>query len=385
MIKSFLKLFSSLKLAVVCLSLLFILVLVTTFAQRYFGIYYAVSLFMTSWVITVTVPGFLNTNVFPLFPGGMLVSTILLINLIVTHFTRFKFSYQKLGIWLTHFSVILLIVGAAITHFTARESLLSLKEGESKAYSEHARFVELAIVDVQANQAKDILYSISEKSLKNMSVIQIKDLPFYIKIKKLYQNSELSMQNTAINPEITQGVGSIVKIKPLRVETRDNFRNTVTVIAEIFTLNHETLGTWLFSNGLNGPQELSLDNKRYLITIRPERFYEDYLITLHDFKFDRYLGTETPKNFESIVSLTHLNTQEKQDISISMNKPFRYQQTTYYQASFGEKETMTILQVVKNKAWTLPYISCILLAIGLSMQFLISLIVYLKKKRSKNA
>jgi hypothetical protein len=56
-----------------------------------------------------------------------------------------------------------------------------------------------------------------------------------------------------------------------------------------------------------------------------------------------------------------------------MNQPLRYQGLTYYQASFGKGDTLSVLQVVQNPGWLLPYISCVLVAIGLIVHFAITL------------
>ena len=56
-----------------------------------------------------------------------------------------------------------------------------------------------------------------------------------------------------------------------------------------------------------------------------------------------------------------------------MNQPLRYDGKAFYQASFGKGDTLSILQVVENPGWLLPYISCVLVTIGLMVHFAISL------------
>ena len=53
-----------------------------------------------------------------------------------------------------------------------------------------------------------------------------------------------------------------------------------------------------------------------------------------------------------------------------MNNPLRHGGLTFYQSGYDpEKDTVTILQVVRNPGWTLPYIACSLMALGLVLQF----------------
>jgi hypothetical protein len=56
-----------------------------------------------------------------------------------------------------------------------------------------------------------------------------------------------------------------------------------------------------------------------------------------------------------------------------MNQPLRYDGKAFYQASFGKGDTLTILQVVENPGWLLPYISCVLVTLGLLIHFAVML------------
>ena len=44
----------------------------------------------------------------PVFPGGYLIGSVLLVNLIAAHLKRFKFSRKKIGIFFVHAGLILL-------------------------------------------------------------------------------------------------------------------------------------------------------------------------------------------------------------------------------------------------------------------------------------
>ena len=64
---------------------------------------------------------------------------------------------------------------------------------------------------------------------------------------------------------------------------------------------------------------------------------------------------------------------------IKMNDPLRYRGETFYQQDFDHKtEQTTVLQVVRNPAWELPYISCTLVALGMLVHFGIKLIGFIR-------
>ena len=56
-------------------------------------------------------------------------------------------------------------------------------------------------------------------------------------------------------------------------------------------------------------------------------------------------------------------------MNIYMNHPLRYSGETFFQSSFLPGDRGTILQVVKNPGWLMPYVSCGLVSIGMLIQF----------------
>ena len=76
------------------------------------------------------------------------------------------------------------------------------------------------------------------------------------------------------------------------------------------------------------------------------------------------------------------DTGEKRSIDIYMNAPLRYAGETYYQAGFDPDDHGTILQVVHNPSWLTPYFSCVLVGVGLVVQFCTSLFGFAFKRRT---
>jgi hypothetical protein len=116
--------------------------------------------------------------------------------------------------------------------------------------------------------------------------------------------------------------------------------------------------------------------------MRHRRQYLPYAVTLKKFSHDKYAGTEIPKNFSSLIHLSNPTTREERDVLIYMNQPMRYDGKAFYQASFGKGDTLSILQVVENPGWLLPYISCVLVALGLIIHFGITLKRSIKKRET---
>jgi len=67
-----------------------------------------------------------------------------------------------------------------------------------------------------------------------------------------------------------------------------------------------------------------------------------------------------------------------------MNNPLRFAGLTFYQAGFENNDRTTILQVVRNPSWRLPYFACGLMSLGLLIQFGISLTGFIRKRSTAN-
>jgi hypothetical protein len=89
-------------------------------------------------------------------------------------------------------------------------------------------------------------------------------------------------------------------------------------------------------------------------------------ITLNSFRREIYPGTNMPKEYESRVTVTDGNITWP--AVISMNQPLRYEGHTLYQSSMlidRDGQPVSVLSVVTNKGWVFPYISGVILALGL--------------------
>src|SRR5690606_13653300 len=130
------------------------------------------------------------------------------------------------------------------------------------------------------------------------------------------------------------------------------------------------------------PQEFEYAGRTLALGLRPTRAYKPFTLTLLEFSHDRYAGTEIPKNFSSRIKLTTEDGRDNREVLIYMNNPLRYAGLTFYQASFEPgNDKVTILQVVRNPSWQMPYIACAMMTLGLIWQFGIHLFAFVGKRR----
>ncbi len=369
---------SSMKLTSLCLVLLMALVVACTLLQVPLGTHLAVERTIRSFFVWWTPEG--GSLKIPVFPGGGLVGAVLLANLLFAQFLKLERGRRKAGLWLAHLGLALLFVGEFATALLQVESQMPVQIGQTRNYSEDPRRMELAIVDA-TNPAQDVVTTIPQSLLKPGAVLSTPSLPFAVSVKRWYENSELGMRGPDDAPsEADAGVGASLAVREAPVVTADDAQNAAAALIEPID-GGRGLGTYWLSNALGAPQGFAREGRSWRLFLRPRRYYLPFSVTLKDFKHDVYPGTDIPKNFSSLVRLTDPSRAEDRDALIYMNHPLRYGGKTFYQASFGQNDRLSVFQVVRNPGWLIPYLSCALVALGLLLHFGAKLSASMRKAR----
>ncbi len=359
---------TSLKFTILCLTLLMALVVLCTLAQVELGTLGAVNKYMRSFLVWWGPEG--AAFKLPVFPGGALVGLGLIVNLTASLIKRFTFSWQKSGLWTVHIGLILLVAGEFVAGALQVETRMTISEGQTVNALESYRDTELVVRDVTDPNAEDV-FAIPASRLAMGGVIPLPGSPVSIQVHRYFVNATLGPRDPGEAPMATMGVGANARVTEVAPVSADNQMNLSTALIEPLA-GGRSYGTWIASLGLGAPQSFIHEGRTYVLAMRIQRQSLPYSLTLKKFRHDVYPGTEIPKNFSSLVRLSNPATGEARDVLIYMNQPLRYQGRTFYQSGF-EGETVTILQVVQNPGWLLPYISCVIITLGLLVHFGISL------------
>jgi hypothetical protein len=382
-----LKTLSSLRLTVILLVLGLVLIFVGTLAQVHEGLYNAQVRYFKSWVI-IGVTLFGTKMPWLILPGGYTLGSVLLVNLTVAHFTRFKWTWRKSGIFMTHLGIILLLLGQLGTDILSTESAMRLEEGETKNYSEDFHANELVFVN-KSLPNEDEVVAIPESFMQGKGELKHPQLPFTVKVKEYWPNSFLTnfgpfiaeslAKEGFVRPTADQGIGPKVMVLPMPVVTAMDSRNIPSAVIEV-TAGGAVKGAWLVSSQTSAKQVVEHDGKSWEMALRFKRHYKPYSFTLMDFTHERYPGTDLPKDFRSRVRVVNPSKNEDREVEIFMNNPLRYDSMAFYQASFEPGDTVTVLQVVKNPSWLTPYLACLMVGLGLTVQFMIHLVEFTRKR-----
>jgi hypothetical protein len=369
--------FVSLQFTVVLLLLSLVLVFIATLDQVHLGIWAIQQKWFHSFVVMQSTGDFS----IPIFPGGYLIGGLLLTNLICAHVYRFKLIWRKTGIQLAHSGVILLLLGELISGLLQKDSTMQLLEGETMKYSESFREHELVLID-QSNSEFDEVVALPEAVLTDKHSLQHPKLPFLVRVKDFHPNATLQMRDPAVAPKPdapVAGMGSRIAMIPLPLTYKPDEINRPGALVEL-TGADGSLGTWLVSPMLGAAQTFSHQGRTWSIALRLKRYYQPFSITLHKVTHDVYPGTEIPKNFASRVHVRSDDGKEDRETTIFMNNPLRFGGLTFYQYQMNSANQMSAFQVVSNPGWVLPYVACVMMGLGLIIQFGITFFGFVNKR-----
>ena len=329
------------------------LVVLGTLAQKDMGLYAAQNRYFSAWITWFW---------FIPMPGGRLTLIIILINLSFFFFKKSIWKIKKLGIVILHLGGILLLVGGGLTAMFSSEGNMVIEESAQSNHVEDYHFMELAIINTSASSFDEFTI-FDQPLLKRNQVLAHANLNFEIEIINYLDNCEPTKRNS---PAGIQHKGMLKKfmLSELKPEKEDNW-NRPGMIYKISNSGTNADGMYGIFLGQPISQTVSVNNKDYTIILRRKRTYLPFSIELLDFKKILHPGTDIPKSYSSDINLIENGAVRK--ILIQMNEPLRHKGYTFFQSSFieGPNSETTVLAVVKNYGRLFPYISSIIMCIGL--------------------
>jgi hypothetical protein len=319
-----------------------------------------------------------NTIVVP-FPGGWLIGTAMLINLLAAHAIRFKLSWNRSGILLTHAGIIVMMLGELITGIYANEGQMIIPVGKTANTVIDARSSELAIIRT-IDPKTDNVVSIPSRLMRTGSTVDQEKVPFRIEVIQFMANSKLL--DAPNNHLADRGFGRFhVAEEVAEVSGVDPNQKIDYPSMYVKLSTHD--GKSLFSAHFSDAQWLDVGNEKFQVIMRFKQTTRDFKFHLTKFEHKVFAGTNTPKDFHSYVNLIDKEGNER-PVEIFMNAPLYYQGETFYQSSwttdgFGKADG-TILQVVSNPGWLMPYFSCAIVGLGLLIHFGLTLSRFIDRR-----
>jgi ABC-type transport system involved in cytochrome c biogenesis permease subunit len=305
---------------------------------------------------------------------------------------------RKAGIVLIHLGVAGLMANEIYVYMTNVEQRMTLFEGQTLSTAIDIRHTEMAIIDVSDPEFDNIVTVPGEILVANSNaqkpgsenvLIQDDGLPFNVRCLRYMANSDIR-DLTSGESLATEGLGKRMEAIALPVVAgtdSEQVADFASAYVELTTKDKNLpLGVFLISQNLdeNKADSVWVDRKEYHISLRFKTDYKPYSLTLIDAQQENYIGTETPRWYSSDVVLNDFENDIQSDQKIWMNNPLRYSGETFYQTgmdTLDSGKTYSVIQVVRNHGWMIPYVCCMFTVIGLIAQFGVSLLGFLEKER----
>ena len=312
---------------------------------------------------------------------------------------------KRAGVVVLHAGVLLILVHEPIVGSYHKEQQMRIEEGKSANFADDIRTVELAFTDPSSSDfdkvvtiPRHLLMSAAEAKDPSQQIISHDLLPFDVKVLKYYQNS--SPEDPGKDDEknlATAGAGLQMIAKEAKASVGTDNDGAVDMTASYVTLldkkSKAELGTYLVGVYFNmlsqtPPNRVTHDGKEWDLSLRFRRFYKPYTVTLLDVSKTDYAGTDTPRDYRSVVRVSQAASSDQPkvdfEIPIWMNNPMRYAGETFYQQSYFSdprtgKETTT-LSVVRNTGWMIPYVACMIGGVGMLAHFWVIFVRFVARR-----
>jgi hypothetical protein len=333
------------------LPLLMVILIAGTVAQKDIGLFAAQHKYFSSFIVWF--------GLIP-FPGGAALILVFFVNLLMKFLLFSEWAWHKAGIILTHFGVLLLIVGGFFTALTEREGSLVIGLNDTASVAEDYHQRELRILEGD-NPVVIIPHQKLEAGLRVFDPA----LPFTLEINTYCFNCDITRR-----PESDQeGWTSPGKFMQL-TDAKPRPDNEANLTGIEFTIDGSKYVTF---DKFPKPPVIEMGDKLYTIVMGRTEQPLPFSVTLTKFEQELYPGTNMARAYRSDVVIR--DGDQSWPASITMNEPLRYKGYTLYQSSFdlsGEKP-FTVLNVVRNTGRLFPYISSLIMTLGLLLHIAIRL------------
>ena len=299
---------------------------------------------------------------------------------------------RQAGTFLLHAGLLLLLASEFHTGVYAREAVMPLSEGERANFIQDTRDYELAFVTANSDGTETHVVVAADElraAFEAKRVIDDPRLPVTVEPVAVYANSDPlppTAPMAASAPELpADAIDPGFALLPAEPGTGVEM-GAVDYPGGLFRLRSrggETLGTVVLTALLDDGQTVTVDGAPVRASLRFAREYLPYTVRLKDVTAAFYPGTATPKEYRSDLRIAAADGSTF-DYFTWMNNPLRYAGRTFYQSGYSpasaSRPESSALQVVTNTGWMVPYLACMILAIGMAAQFGMSLLRFLARR-----
>jgi hypothetical protein len=349
-------------------------------------------------------------------PGVYLLLVLLFVNLALGTILRIRRTWAKVGLYVAHLGIVVLLVGSMVSYAMAEHGQLTVFEAssgrglpsQSSEFRSHYDW-EIAIYEYPERGAGKGAGEIEEHIIPGSDFLGIgrdgsrrfsgADLPFELVLSRVLPNCApvpaAAAPLNAIRPFLDDsGRGMVLDERPRATEAAENRAGCYVHVFPKGDGDPETGILWGEPSPPWGRQAfpflVEIDGRRWALDLRKREIPLPFSIRLTKAIEEKHPGTGMPKSYRSEVQMIEPGSPAR-DIEISMNEPLRHEGYTLYQSSMGSFDTgrgvarYSGFSVVNNPADDVPLIACIIICSGLLFHFVVMLFRYVSKEMERRS
>ena len=391
----FYQFFTSFKVATAVFVLMTLVTLLGTLAQVDHGLYAAKVKYFHSFFFTEKIFG-----IPVLLPGGLLLMIILTINMVLGALVKVRKRWRGAGLLISHFGMIMLLVGGFVTWAFATDGYMALYPGMSSNRVESYRNWQLEVFPLDENGKAKQAWILPSDELQSIRVDEQRSydadgLPFNVIVNGFTKNATPIPVTASAASDATGKEIDGFKLAPQDAskEAEQNLPGAYVAFDPDGEGENVEAILWAGSYRFDPkedpmPFQFTVDGQKYGAMLAKKSWHVPFEVRLDEFIFERHPGVSTARNFESRV--TRLEEEKETSLEIKMNEPMRYVGYTFFQESFGPPdgrpgEMFSQFAVANNPADQWPLWSLVVTGIGLGIHFCVMLVDFMIRSRRKTS
>ncbi len=371
------RFFSGFGLAVTCLLLLLILTWLSTLEQPAKGLYEVQKRYYDAeaWYVVPELDWLPKINGKPVslpLPGAYLVSAVLFVNLFLGGILRIRKGWKNIGVIISHFSMISLLIAGFVSHHYSKEGIMAVYQGDTSDFAQSYTEYTIEVAEI-VNGEKEKPYVLPTEHLKNLGadqsrVFEIPELGFELNVSGWMRNSaRVKVDKDDAGKDVIEVDGWALQW--LKTNPTEEL-NLAGCHVDIFVEGEQDKTARLVLHG-GDPNActITVDGKIYGLRLMREIWPMPFQVRLDKSIGEYYPGTRKPSTFQS--DITRIADGSEQAFRIKMNEPMRYGGYTLYQARWEDSgdRPMSGFAIVKNPSDQWPKYSLYISILGLTIHF----------------
>lgn len=285
------------------------------------------------------------TNV---YHAGWFITLLFLLtfNVFSCALKRFSLKLKRLGSTITHFGIVIILLGAGISAITSERGFIGIREGESKdtffiGYQPKKLGFRLYLRDFILEQDSEYSQALLQVHIKDKDIVV--DFPVELNKEYLIKESGYQVKILRYIPDFS------IDINTKKVVSKSSEPNNPAIEVEVVT-PAEKGQQWLFAKFPKLKMAKAIDENIELIYIHRE-------------------ASKNIKDFKSKLAVID-DGEIVRTKTIEVNDPLQYRGYTFYQADYNPHDlAWTGIQVAKDPGVPLVYTGFCIFLIGLLFVF----------------